>query len=134
MNAKNIIYVIAVSFVLPASYSFARDLAVCESGYSMRMERGGAVCVRQTTFPPRWVDVGPRQCLIGTNRISREAPDGGDLCANPNIPIPVPALDCSITPGGGAVNDLVRGGQDRCKKRVAGGTRLEYGRIRIIQF
>lgn len=112
-------------FSFLASLSFmgaahAAPIAVCETGFAIRVVDGNkAVCERTERVRD---DVGPRKCALDGRRMTDEARGGGDMCQGTATPINSlavgPALDCKLTYGIGAQNDIREKAPDRCFKMV----------------
>lgn len=115
---KLIFSLLASLFFMGAAH--AAPAAVCETGFAIRVVPGNkAVCEKTQKVRD---DVGPRKCALDGRRIATEASDGGDMCQGTATPINSlavgPALDCKLTYGANAQNDIKRGAPDRCYKVV----------------
>jgi hypothetical protein len=110
---SGIAFLIAASLV--AQPAEARQVAVCQDGFKVRVVGGGtqADCFRTKK---EWRDHARRQCPpLMTYSPGREADDGGDLCSPGGGQAgAVPALPCGI----GERIRLIRGQPDQCQQQV----------------
>lgn len=106
-----------ISAMVLVNAAQAREVAFCEgSGFTFQTLSASKVTCAKTERV--LVDVGPRKCGPGGQRVAAEAGDKGDLCQGTGIAslAALPALDCKLSYGPDARNNLVPNGPDRCQK------------------
>ncbi|MFZ4624401.1 MAG: hypothetical protein ACOYNF_09220 [Rhodoferax sp.] len=106
-----------ISAMVLVNAAQAREVAFCEgNGFTIQTLSATKVACAKTERV--LVDVGPRKCGPGGSRVAAEASDGGDLCQGTGIAslAALPALDCKLSYGSDARNNLVRNNPDRCQK------------------
>lgn len=114
---KRIVFAFITSIVLMSGAN-ASEVAFCTPGFNIQVMAGDkAACTKTATVAD---DVGPRRCNGDGKRVAAEAADGGDLCQGSGIAslAALPALDCKLSYGLDARNNLERNAPDRCVKTV----------------
>lgn len=105
-----------IASVVLMNTASAREIAFCTPSFDMQIIPGDkAVCAKTDTV----LDVvGPRKCAGDGKRIADgDLNDGGDMCKGSGFGgLPGFALDCKLSYGPDARNDLIKGAPDRCVK------------------
>lgn len=113
----NKFFFVCVSALVLVNAVQAREVAFCEgSGFTIQNLAANKVGCAKTERVLD--DVGPRRCGPGGTRVAAEAGDFGDLCQGTGLAslAALPALDCKLSYGPDARNQLVANGPDRCQK------------------